>query len=126
MATWQGTITTTGSAGSATGLLRTPRIRGHIEAITIDYHASAPATTNIYIDEIGGLGQEVVARTDSTTDVSGSLRVGAIDKAGSAISGSAVRYFIDDHVLEITVNDSNALAAAVVVSIVVDGYIAPE
>lgn len=79
-------VTTTGSAGSASGNADSGKFAGEILGFWIDYHASAPAgTTDITItDKLSG--QTLYAKTNSVTDVFIPLRVFALDKAGSALA----------------------------------------
>ena len=59
-------ITTTGSAGSATGSGASIPIMGFLLDVYIDYHASAPATTDVSLS-IPTFGN-VLVRSNSATD----------------------------------------------------------
>ena len=64
------TITTTGSAGSASGSATTSAvICGQIVRVDVDYHASTPATADITLKEVDDqIDTSVVTKADSTTD----------------------------------------------------------
>ncbi len=54
-------VTTTGSAGSATGTGTSDElVTGYIEAVLHDFHASAPATTDSTVAEVGGLARTIL------------------------------------------------------------------
>lgn len=63
-------VSTTGTAGNATGSVITtfeaPLM--FIEAIQIDYHASAPATTDVTIWESDGLGRAILTLSNQNAD----------------------------------------------------------
>jgi hypothetical protein len=60
-------VTTAGSAGSATGSGTTVPIQGFLLDVYLNYHASAPATTDVSLsDAVFG---EIFANDNSATDV---------------------------------------------------------
>lgn len=65
-------VTTTGSAGSASGdtTIEFPIPLGFIDAIELDYHGSAPATTDVTVVETdtNGLEQTILSVSDNNTD----------------------------------------------------------
>lgn len=63
-------VTTTGDAGSATGSNTLGHTLGRmfLVGIKVDYHASAPDTTDITITEVGGLGQTLLVKANNKTD----------------------------------------------------------
>jgi hypothetical protein len=60
-------VTTSGSAGAATANVNTGAIRGTIRAFQVDY-VSMPATTDVTITEVGGLGRTLITLTNANTD----------------------------------------------------------
>lgn len=109
-------VTTTGSAASATGSAVSGAINGFLLDIYLDFHASAPATTDttIAFDE-PDLGNILVI-TNSATDALHAPRKQASDSAGAAISGSYDLLPINGNV-SVSVAGSDALTNAVVVRI---------
>lgn len=80
-------VTTTGSAGSASGSgASSTNLKGEILGLWINYHASAPAgTTDITItDTISG--QTLYSKANSVTDVYIPLRIFGLGNGGSALS----------------------------------------
>lgn len=112
------TVTTTGSAGSATGTTSLT-ISGYVEGIKINWHASAPGTSDVTIVEQGGLGRTLYTKSDSATDVTFYPYLQGADNAGAAITGVYGRVYLPYGPLLISVAGCDALAAALVVSIVV-------
>jgi hypothetical protein len=107
-------VTTTGSAGSATGTASSGAINGFLLDVYLDFHASAPATTDttIAFDE-PDLGNILVV-TNSATDALYAPRKQASDSTGAAISGSYDLYPVNGNI-SVSVGGSDALANAVVV-----------
>ena len=73
MAEFRVAVTTTGSAGSATGSTNTDvAVTGYILCILLDYHASAPATTDVTITELAPdmstSRRTVLSISDNATD----------------------------------------------------------
>lgn len=80
------TIATTGSAGSATGSGKTAAMRGFLLDLYFDYHASAPATTDVVMTD-ANRGDTLLTLTNTSTDVRVPLRQQAKDNTGTVISG---------------------------------------
>jgi hypothetical protein len=59
-------ITTTGGAGAATGSVTTIPIHGFLLDIFLDYHASAPATTDVTVSE--ETFGNIVVKSNNATD----------------------------------------------------------
>ncbi len=118
-------VTTTGSAASATGASTTTvNPRGWLHAIKVDFHASAPATTDITIVEAAGLARTLYVKADSVTDVTLYPAVQHADNAGTAIAAQYTRYYLDGNPITVSLAQSNALTDAVVVTLVVtDKYL---
>jgi hypothetical protein len=112
-------VTTTGSAGSATGSADTPSLDGEVIAVRLDYHASAPASTKVDIDEVGGSARKILNKAASATDVTHFPHQAVQDNTGAAITGGYERFLLDGRKLRVTVTLSNALTGAVVATILV-------
>lgn len=108
-------VTTTGVAGSATGsgTLATPA--GYLEWLHINYHASAPATTDVTVAHTGAITSNVLAYSNSTTDVHVYPRGAAMTVAGAAVTDGHVPIAIVGP-LSVSVAQSDALTGAVVVT----------
>lgn len=80
-------VTTTGSAGSASGNTTTTNaIVGEILELKLNYHASAPAgTTDIVVDG-NTTGIDIYAKTNSATDIRKPLGVYPVDSAATALT----------------------------------------
>ena len=117
-------VTTTGSAGSATGSTDSDvPVRGYILGIQLDYHASAPATTDVTITELapdeGTDRRTVLSISNNATDGFYYPAVEVQDNAGTG-QGSYWPYFISNRKLQVSVAQSDALTDAVVATIIVD------
>lgn len=110
-------VTTTGSAGSAagTGTLPFKLAMAAIDAIKVDYHASAPATTDVTITETEGLQQTVLTLTDNKDDGTYYPRHAIHDPTGAAISGAGL--ITVEGQLQVAVAGCDPLTDAVVVTI---------
>lgn len=110
-------VTTTGSAGSATGTgTSTSPVRGVLNGIKIDYHASAPVTTDVTIAESTGMVRTLLTRTSSATD--GVFYPGAQQHDTSAATvTSYAPYILAGDYVTVTVAECDALTDAVVVLI---------
>lgn len=112
MATFVYSITTTGADGSATGTITTEPLSGFLEAVKLDYHASAPGTTDVTLTETSGLERAVLTEANNATDK-------IIYPSVAVAGGTDVRrrIVLDATRLTIAVADCNALAPAVTVYI---------
>lgn len=117
------TVTTTGSAGSASGSATTDfPICGRIVRVDIDYHASAPATTDVTLSEVDDLiATNIVSLTDQNTDKQVYPTVGLTDNGGTARTYDGTRPVVDYYPvcdkLTLSVAQCDALTAAVVAMI---------
>jgi hypothetical protein len=120
-------VTTTGSNGSATGNSDTANVvAGRILKLVIDYHASAPASTDITIATKSGtqpIQETIYTKTDSATDAIVYPRVTVCNNAGTAaVAGDNLW---DNYVVSCLINvalaGSNALTNAVIVDIYYEG-----
>lgn len=109
-------VNTTGANGSATGSNTSTTIaRGILHAVSITYN-SAPATTDVVIKEVGGLGRTLLTVSASNTNAVYHPTVPLSTNAGVANTGdSIVQPLLYDVKLMVEVGDSNALSPAVTV-----------
>lgn len=105
------TVTTTGVAGSASGNADSPGINGYIEAIYLDFHASAPATTDVTVS-YKARGGNILAVTNSATDAMFAPRIKPVDNANAAITNAHDRFAVNDKI-NVAVAQSDALTGAV-------------
>lgn len=104
-------VTTTGSAGAASGNADSGVIHGWIEDIYLDFHASTPATadTTISFKDRGG---NILLVTNSATDVLVAPRVKPVDNANTAITNAHAR-FVCNQKVNVAVAQGDALTGAV-------------
>lgn len=117
-------VTTTGANGSATGAANTTNpIFGKVLKIRLNYHASAPATTDVTISEWAeGVSWETIhTETDSATDVTRYPRRAVENNAETTVTYDGTRPIYEPYVVcgyvRVAVAGSNALTGAVVVDI---------
>lgn len=113
---YSGAVTTTGSAGAATGTatISVPAW-GYLEWIYLDYHASAPATTDVTIAHAATPpGGNILVRSNSATDGLFYVRGSASSSAAAAITDSNVRVPVGGSI-SVSVADCDALTGAVTV-----------
>ena len=113
-------VTTTGSAGSATGNTTSPTINGLVHSVSVDYHASTPGTTTVDLDEVGGMGRKLLDLAGANTDITYYPRLLAQGGTGANLTGIYDRQAIAGRPIKVTVAASDALTNAVVVYIVVE------
>jgi hypothetical protein len=83
-------VTTTGSAGSATGneTLTLGRA-GFVRAVQVDYHASAPATTDVTIQADDSSGATLLTISNVNTDIAAKpVGMPGIDEANGALAAT--------------------------------------
>lgn len=105
-------VTTVGSAGSAAGSGSTGAIMGFLLDIYLDFHASAPATTDTTIT-LTGRGGNVLVVSNSVTDGLFAPRQKPVDNANAAITNAFDRFAITDG-LTVTLAQCDALTNAVI------------
>lgn len=111
-----GAVTTTGSAGAATGSV-TLCVRGYIEWIYFDFHASTPATTDTTVAYANTPpGGNILVLTSTATDVLKFPRAGAVTAANAAITDSNTRFPAWGDVT-VSLAEADALATALTVYI---------
>ena len=109
-------VTTTGSAGSATGSASSgAALVGWIEDVYIDYHASAPATTDVTLS-FATRGGNILVVSDSKTDKRYPVRDTPYFSDGTAMTDALARVCVNDN-LTVSVAGCDALTNAVVVYI---------
>lgn len=114
-------IDTTGTAGTATGSAETDVVRGRVVRVDFDFHASAPATTDVTIVENNTLRPKtVVALTNANTDTVVYPTVQLTDTAGTPVAAFESIPVYDT--LTISVAQCDALTAAVQVEIFYEDY----
>lgn len=106
-------ITTTGSDGSATGNASSQKVRGFLLDIYLDYHASAPATTDVTVSHESPSKGNLLVVADNATDGLYAPRAKPVDNANAAITNAHDKFPLNGQV-KITVAGCNALTNAVV------------
>ena len=110
-------VTTVGGAGLAAGsAVSDGPIVGEITQVYIDYHASCPATADVTIAPISGVGGNILAIANSNTDGYYSPRLTCCTTAGVAITYSHSEIACVEPI-QVTVAQADALTACVVVTI---------
>lgn len=105
-------VTTTGVAGSASGNGDTDDIlHGEIEDIFLDYHASAPGTTDVTIS-FKDRGGNVLVVSNNATDGLYHPRAKPVDNANAAITNAHGK-FVAHQKLNVAVAQADALTACV-------------
>jgi hypothetical protein len=117
MATYTLPVITTGDAGSADGEYLTGfAVRGFIAGIRVDYHADAPATTDLVVSEVGGLNQVILTLADQKTDGIWYPERDVHGDDGVAIASASALYYIDGQ-LSVSIAQCDALAPAATVTV---------
>lgn len=104
-------VTTTGSAGSATGDGYSKAVSGFLVGAYFDFHASAPATTDTTVTDVA-TGRTILTLTNTVTDAMHVVQKQASDNTGTAISG-AYAYSPIDGEIKISLAQCDALTNAV-------------
>ena len=115
-------VDTTGGDGAATGsgTIAIPMV-GYVEWVHINYHATAPNTTDVTVAYGATLpGGNVLAKANSATDALFFPRATCVDSAAAAITDSHEKFAVAGD-LTVTVGGCNALTGAVVVTVAVSG-----
>jgi len=110
------TVTTTGVAGSATGsAVTSERIEGYLLDVYLNYHASAPATTDVTCKQTDRSDSFLVV-TDNLTDGRYTPRVQVCDAAGAAVAGVYDLYWING-TITVSLAQADALTGACVATV---------
>lgn len=111
-------VTTTGSAGSASGTTdSTLPISGILVGVRIDYHASAPATTDVTITELNGLERTLLTVSNTNSDGVYYPFVELQDTSGAG-QGNYAPQVLSSSRIRVSVAQADALTDAVVVTLV--------
>jgi hypothetical protein len=106
-------VTTAGEAGSAIGSGSSAAFYGELLDVNVDYHASAPSTTDVVLTS----GNDtILTLTDNKTDALKRPMVQGHDGVGSAIAGAYGRIWLNGPVV-VTLAGCDALTNAVVVTL---------
>lgn len=107
-------VTTTGSAGSATGATTgSYLVHGYLMGVRNDYHASAPNTTVVTITEADGLKRTLLTAPASATDVTFNPQ-NLVNKPDGTSAAFYWPFYLDGVHITVTVTASDALTDAVV------------
>lgn len=110
------TVTTTGSAGSAVGSTVKALPLSELVALYVNFHASAPATTDTTISSPGNpVALTLLTITNSATDAWYYPAVQKDDNTGSAITGDYAQPVIHGNLL-VELAQADALTDCVVVT----------
>lgn len=115
------TVTTTGSAGSATGSATIPAVFGQVVAAGVNY-TGQPATVDVTVTFVGehGVETDILTITSANTDIPiQNLANDAIDNAGAAETALPVGPYVGGDIrIDVAQGDP---AGTVAVSLLVDG-----
>lgn len=112
-------VTTTGSAGSATGTATTDKvISGRVVRVDVDYHASAAATTDLTLAEVGDqIATNIVNLANTNTDTQVFPTVALTDNTATGRTYDGTRPVVDyypvNDKLIATIAQGDALAPCV-------------
>jgi hypothetical protein len=109
-------VTTTGSAGSASGNADSKAMVGFLLDIHLDFSASAPATTDTTISYQEPDFGNILVVTNSATDALIAPRQKPVDNANTAITNAHDRFPLNG-AINIALVQCNALAVALTATI---------
>lgn len=102
-------VTTTGSAGSASGDTTSGAVNGFLIGLYVKYHASAPAgSTDVVISEVGGAARTFLTLTNTATSGTYTPYVAVVNSTGTAQTQLAA-HAIGGTKIKAAVAQSNAL-----------------
>jgi len=105
-------ITTTGTAGSATGSGTTTRpVNGHLEAVKVDFTSQAATADTTIVD---GMGQPILTLTNSNTDAWYYPHPDIHDPTGSVLNKHTGPFAIDSYITA-SIAQSNAGSAQITI-----------
>ena len=110
-------VTTTGSAGSASGSGVSPAFCGEVVGIYLNWHASAPATSDVTITDTR-TAVEIASEDNNITDKYISPAIYAEDKDGAALTSNVTphRYCVSKGVT-VAVAQADALTDCLVATV---------
>ncbi len=109
-------VTTSGSAGVATGSAQSDIIRGWLLDVHFDFNASAPNTTDTTLAYADGPQGTILTLSNTATDVLHMPLKQASDSAGAAITGVYGAWPVNGR-LSVSVAGCDALTNAVVATL---------
>jgi hypothetical protein len=113
-------VTTTGSPGAAVGTgYSVHPYSGWVVAIKVDWHASAPNTSDITVTSEGDPAITYYTKANANTDVWVYPKVLSTDNAAANLTGEYQFYPVVDR-LKVSVADCDALTDAVVVYVFIE------
>jgi hypothetical protein len=107
-------VTTTGSAASATGSGSKAVPKGELLSVYLDYHASAPASTDVILKSKAPSSgtppdQTIATVSNANTDAWEFPRQQVDNNAGAAVTGAYAPFVIHGGVLEVSITGGDAL-----------------
>ena len=112
-------VSTTGSAGSASGSGILTLALCELLAVHLDYHASAPATTDVTLSSPGQpASQTILTRSNSATDGWFYPRRQKDDNAAAAITGDYDKFVVHGNLL-LEIAQADALTDCVTATVYV-------
>ena len=113
-------VTTTGSAGSASGSAALSLPLCELVAVHLDYHADAPATSDVTIKATGNPETvTLLTRSNSATDAWLYPTVNVHNNVGAAVTGAQAPPLIHAGVLTVDVAQADALTDCVTITVYV-------
>lgn len=119
-------VTTTGTAGSATGTATSDPIIGQIMEVEVLWHGSAPATSDIVVE--GAItGLDLYAKVNVQTAVRKTPSQYSVSSANAALTGDVTPQKICiAEAVKVTVSQANALTNAAVVRVMYRSIVAKQ
>lgn len=110
-------VNTTGAAGSATGSVSFAARPGVLSALDKDWHAAAPATSDVVITESWDGGSQILyTKSDSAADNAVPPIAAAGDNTGAAIAGQYLPVALRGGLITISVTGCDPLTDALLVT----------
>jgi hypothetical protein len=107
------TVSASGAEGSGTGSADAPVVNGYLEAIYLDFSATATGTMDVTVAH-KTRGGNVLVTTNTITDALKYPRAKPVDNANAAITDANARFCLNDQ-MTITVAEASSSSAEVVV-----------
>lgn len=106
-------VTTTGADASGVGENTSVTISGALLNVYLKFHASAPATTDVTITEVGGAARTLLTLTNVNTSGNYPVRIAEVGVTGTAGTG-VTPFYLPGVAIKVAVAGCNALTEAVV------------
>lgn len=113
-------VDTAGGDGVAAGSSTSAHLTGYLESVYLDYHASAPATTDVTIT-FATRGGTIMAVANNATDGYYAPQNLVADAAGADVAGVYTKILLNQPIT-VTVAQANALTACVTAYITYIGW----